>query len=346
MAWFNQYRILLLLIPVLLLCLIFLFIRNSGIESPLSQWDIVLVRNCGVDCERNYAERMVKLKEGCGEICNTDIIGQPSLFFPEIRKQVNCSALISNKAIDENRPRGPAPRIPDVMLDAFTYGGKIPIVPFSNDLLNQYYLGATARTPVWHEKEIDDMKSNCSAGTLLGNYGFTETSKVFEGLKRMQTVKGGHVLVIGSENPWLEACILAAGASRITTLEYGSITSYHPQVKTINPSEMREMYLAGKLPLFDAVATFSSVEHSGLGRYGDALNPWGDLQAIARAWCITKPNGELLLGVMTAADDSFGRIEFNAHRLYGSLMFSHLSANWKQKWRGQPGGQVVHVFQK
>ena len=48
----------------------------------------------------------------------------------------------------------------------------------------------------------------------------------------------------------------------------------------------------------------------------------------------------------TTADDSPGRIEFNAHRVYGSLMFSHLCANWKQKWRGPPGGQVVHVLQK
>jgi len=31
-------------------------------------------------------------------------------------------------------------------------------------------------------------------------------------------VKGKHVLVIGSENPWIEALILEAGADRVTTL--------------------------------------------------------------------------------------------------------------------------------
>jgi len=35
----------------------------------------------------------------------------------------------------------------------------------------------------------------------------------------------------------------------------------------------------------------------GLGRYGDALLPWGDLLAIARAWCVTKPKGDLIIGV-------------------------------------------------
>jgi hypothetical protein len=43
-----------------------------------------------------------------------------------------------------------------------------------------------------------------------------------------------------------------------------------------------------------SIVTFSSVEHSGLGRYGDALNPWGDIIAIARAWCVTKQGGALL----------------------------------------------------
>ena len=33
---------------------------------------------------------------------------------------------------------------------------------------------------------------------------------------------------------------------------------------------------------YDAMVTFSSLEHSGLGRYGDGLNPWGDLIAMAR----------------------------------------------------------------
>jgi len=105
------------------------------------------------------------------------------------------------------------------------------------------------------------------------------------------------------------------------------------------------MYMRKVLPLFDAVVTFSSVEHSGLGRYGDALNPWGDLQAIARAWCVTKPRGELLIGVMTDMGN-VDRIEFNAHRVYGPIMFSHLLANWKQKWRAPTGGQLVHLLEK
>ena len=39
-------------------------------------------------------------------------------------------------------------------------------------------------------------------------------------------LKDKHVLVIGSEQPWLEAMILEAGASKVTTLGNTTYTSY------------------------------------------------------------------------------------------------------------------------
>ena len=148
-------------------------------------------------------------------------------------------------------------------------------------------------------------------------------------------------LVIGSENPWVEACVLQAGARHVTTLEYGNINSTHPQVSTMTPEAMRERF--GELMNhFDIVVSFSSLEHSGLGRYGDALNPWGDKQAVARAWCLTKPGGRLLIAVMPGGDG----LTFNLHRTYGPLQLSHLLANWEQVWRAPGGSQVVHVLRK
>ena len=38
------------------------------------------------------------------------------------------------------------------------------------------------------------------------------------------------------------------------------------------PLEFRRHFLENKLEQFDAVVTYSSVEHSALGRYGDMLN--------------------------------------------------------------------------
>jgi hypothetical protein len=51
---------------------------------------------------------------------------------------------------------------------------------------------------------------------------------VLKGLWLMPAVPGGHVLVIGSERPWVEACVLHAGARAVTTLEFGKVHSAHP----------------------------------------------------------------------------------------------------------------------
>ena len=61
-------------------------------------------------------------------------------------------------------------------------------------------------------------------------------------------------------------------------------------------------------------------------RYGDQLNPWGDIIAMARAWCQLKPGARALVGVPTAKD----AICFNAARVYGSFLYQHLFPNWKQ----------------
>ena len=121
--------------------------------------------------------------------------------------------------------------------------------------------------------------------------------------------------------------MLSLGAVHVTTLEYGNIVSKHPQVDTLTPGRMRELYSIGKLALFDAIMMHSSVEHSGLGRYGDALNPrGGGLLTIARAWCMLKPGAAMYLGVPIGRD----RVAFNAHRFYGKLRFSLLATNWIQ----------------
>ena len=44
-------------------------------------------------------------------------------------------------------------------------------------------------------------------------------------------VVGKHVLVIGSERPWIEAMLLLSGAEHVTSLDYiPDLQSSHPQV--------------------------------------------------------------------------------------------------------------------
>uniref|UniRef100_A0A7S0CKK0 Uncharacterized protein n=1 Tax=Proboscia inermis TaxID=420281 RepID=A0A7S0CKK0_9STRA len=64
----------------------------------------------------------------------------------------------------------------------------------------------------------------------------------------------------------------------------------------------------------------------GLGRFGDALNPWGDILSIARAWCVTKSGADMYLGLPTGTD----LVKFNSHRQYGPVRWGLVTTNWLQ----------------
>jgi len=74
-----------------------------------------------------------------------------------------------------------------------------------------------------------------------------------------------NIFNIGSLHPWLEALLLLKGASQITTFDYNKIRNEHPQIETLLPIELSERFFSGQR--FDVMATYSSIEHSGLGRW-------------------------------------------------------------------------------
>jgi SAM-dependent methyltransferase len=58
-----------------------------------------------------------------------------------------------------------------------------------------------------------------------------------------------------------------------------------------------------------------TVEHIGLGRYGDTLDSEGDLKAIKELKRVVKPEGSILFVVPIGKP----KLMFNAHRIYGYL---------------------------
>lgn len=291
-----------------------------------------------------YHLPLERLLAGCGEICEIDKAGTPSLFFNYIEKAVDCPGLMSNEAIDAPmQSKTPPAAIPDALLEHFTYKGKVELGFYPNGPLNSRYLAGSAMQSRWTKEDVESMQQKCADGVLHGTYGVEETNTAKQGLQRLD-LTGKHVLVIGSELPWIEACILNLGAKHVSTIEYGAIESSHPQISTYTPEQVRAN-VSTFIERFDAAVSMSSVEHSGLGRYGDSMNPWGDRQAIARAWCMVKPGGGLLLAVPSPRD----YIEYNAHRNYGPIQLPHLTANWKQVWQGPnrgAGWNTVTVFTK
>jgi SAM-dependent methyltransferase len=72
-----------------------------------------------------------------------------------------------------------------------------------------------------------------------------------------------------------------------------------------------------RLPFADAsvrsLSCMHVVEHVGLGRYGDALDPDGDVRAMDELSRVLAPGGHLLFVVPVGKPV----VQFNAHRIYG-----------------------------
>lgn len=73
-----------------------------------------------------------------------------------------------------------------------------------------------------------------------------------------------------------------------------------------------------------SISCMHVVEHIGLGRYGDPIDPCGDLKAMAELQRVLAPGGSLLFVVPVGRP----RVMFNAHRIYSceqiSSAFDHL----------------------
>lgn len=89
------------------------------------------------------------------------------------------------------------------------------------------------------------------------------------------------------------------------------------------------------------------VEHIGLGRYGDPLDPNGDLKAFQELQRVVAPGGSLLFVTPTGRP----RVQFNAHRVYSySQVVSYFDALQLREFSLVPddpadGGLVANASQ-
>lgn len=74
----------------------------------------------------------------------------------------------------------------------------------------------------------------------------------------------------------------------------------------------------------ESLSCMHVVEHVGLGRYGDKMNPEGDLKAISELKRVVKQGGTLLFVVPVGKE----RVQFNAHRIYSLKQIVDLFKDW------------------
>lgn len=81
-----------------------------------------------------------------------------------------------------------------------------------------------------------------------------------------------------------------------------------------NRIDLTNMYFESNS--IESLSCMHTVEHIGLGRYGDPIDPEGDLKAIAELKRVVKQGGSLLFVVPLGNP----KIMFNAHRIYSFNM--------------------------
>ncbi len=77
----------------------------------------------------------------------------------------------------------------------------------------------------------------------------------------------------------------------------------------------------------ESISCMHTIEHIGLGRYGDPLDPHGDMKAISELKRVTKIGGSLIIVTPLGVPI----IEFNAQRIYGFGMITSLFDSFELK---------------
>ena len=210
--------------------------------------------------------------------------------------------------------------IPSDLYDLYTMNGTIDLydwyidertpidknttLVWTNSLINSYINKFTFKN-IYENKLLEESYKGASLDHVQAISKYSEF------------IKNKDVAVIGSQRPWIEAILLNAGVKSVTTIEYNVPSGDNTIIKTLSYDD----FCIGDIK-YDSIFSYSSIEHSGLGRYGDKLNPNGDMETMKHIYNALNDNGRVFIGFPVGKD----AIVWNAHRVYGEkrlkLLFS------------------------
>lgn len=205
----------------------------------------------------------------------------------------------------------PPRHVPDELYEEFTMGGRVPIADWY-----LYEPGSEDNPTLFTQSLIDEYIRRIQRKES-GYYGNNLDNWLYEALEKYP-IAGKEVGIIGSTLPFYECVVLAYGGHPIT-VEYNKIVSEDPRITTFTVEEFN------KNPRkFDVILSISSIEHDGLGRYGDPINPNADLEFMTKAKSLLKEGGHMILAVPVGHDT----LIWTACRVYGQLRFPLLIKEW------------------
>jgi hypothetical protein len=190
--------------------------------------------------------------------------------------------------------------------------GKIP--------LRYWYIDEriSVPNPIKNTREIYEKQFEALDNGEFNYYRF-EGKSFLDALKKYPLNKKG-VMIWGLQGSNCEALAVWAGAAHVYVIEYNKPVC---ECDTITVYNHKELFAADIKA--DCAISYSSFEHSGLGRYGDPVSPDGDLEAMNQARDFLKDDGIMYFGVPLGQDC----LVWNAHRIYGKYRLPLLLQGWK-----------------
>jgi len=322
----------------------------------------------------------------CGEVCanrfhvmDEEILGEetsskPGKFFEEVTKQIDCPSILQrellSKPLNQWPPPTEIPKDQQSLLPAYNMGGRARMTYMAvQHGMIRVRGGKQPTSAHWNRAEFEELKRLISDERHMRSRGLPQEYQLPPGYEQhiqnlhdalqrhsdgvaglrgavwdSKHIPGGS---FGSEHPWIEALAIGAGhASSMLSINYNKISTDHPQLRWLRPSTMAKQTLTQGNQTLDFAISFSAVEHAGLGRFGESLNPFGDLEVMAQIWCTLRPGGLLFLSLHTGKD----AVIFNAQRIYGYSRLAELAASWIQvdkiETMWEKSTQPLYVLQK
>lgn len=193
--------------------------------------------------------------------------------------------------------------------------------------------GFYARRPAdWIERLAREPGENapdiagCLAALASGQRDFAyprHDEQVFDLLQQLVPQRGlKRGADIGCQMGHFPAMQLVAGIERCTVFEVRPTEANDPRVEV----RVQDLTYAQDLESeFDLVTCLSTIEHIGLGRYGDPIDPWGDIKMAANLSRLLCPGGIILLSFPVGR----GTVVYNMHRIYSRYRAARLFGELK-----------------
>lgn len=179
---------------------------------------------------------------------------------------------------------------------------------------------------VWKKELVSFLIDEVAAGKDISCKDYTDSAPdVATALQLLNLGPNDRMLVGGSITPWIEAVALHHGVGQVVTVDYNEpvCDACHERLTTISMDKLMRFSTPAE---YSHIISYSSIEHDGLGRYGDPFDPWGDMHAMKEFWTLLKEDGFLLLAVPTWSPDQLTQL---LARNYGPIRLPWLIQGWE-----------------